>query len=158
MSKLQVVTNESTRQQLEAEFRIARRALAEAEATLSQKQAAINGFRMHCRLKLDVWVDEYTALCSEKQVLLTQWRLRQQAQELGMVFDETDPFWQDVEIMEDTAVADDDLLLPTPTPNDKAAEKRLYRELARRFHPDLAATTTERAYATNMMATVNFSL
>ena len=40
-------------------------------------------------------------------------------------------------------------------PNDKSAEKRLYRELARRFHPDLAAAGLERAYATTMMTAVN---
>jgi DnaJ-class molecular chaperone len=35
------------------------------------------------------------------------------------------------------------------------AEKRLYRELARKFHPDLADTAVERAYRTSMMAAVN---
>ncbi|MCA9999620.1 MAG: hypothetical protein KDE56_27850, partial [Anaerolineales bacterium] len=40
------------------------------------------------------------------------------------------------------------------TPN-KAAEKRLYCELARRFHPDLAAGSAERAYRTAIMAAVN---
>jgi hypothetical protein len=47
------------------------------------------------------------------------------------------------------------LLLPTDTPADKAAEKRLYRELARRFHPDLGQTAIEIAYRTEMMAAVN---
>ncbi len=50
---------------------------------------------------------------------------------------------------------DDDLPLPTPTPRDKAAEKRLYRELARRFHPDLAETAAELAYRTSVMTAVN---
>jgi hypothetical protein len=49
----------------------------------------------------------------------------------------------------------DDLLLPTDAPRDKAAEKRLYRELARRFHPDLAKSATESAYRTALMAAVN---
>jgi hypothetical protein len=45
--------------------------------------------------------------------------------------------------------------MPTPTPRDKAAEKRLYRELARRFHPDLAEGAAELAYRTSMMTAVN---
>jgi chromosome segregation ATPase len=49
---------------------------------------------------------------------------------------------------------------PTPPPRpvspaDEAHIKRLYRQMARRFHPDLAATDAERAYRTEKMAAVN---
>ena len=46
-------------------------------------------------------------------------------------------------------------MLPTASPIDKAADRRLYRELARRFLPDLAETAVEVAYRTSMMAAVN---
>ena len=142
---------ESDLQQLLAE---ARRALNVAEAELAQEQAEVNAFRMHCRLKLDVLVDALLDLRAEKQTLITRLQLLQQAEELGIAFDEDDPFWRmdnEVEFEDDEA----DLLLPTPTPRDKAAEKRLYRELARRFHPDLAKSAVERAYRTSVMATIN---
>lgn len=44
---------------------------------------------------------------------------------------------------------------PTVTPNIETEIKALYRELAKRFHPDLAATAEERAWRTPRMAEVN---
>jgi chromosome segregation ATPase len=42
-----------------------------------------------------------------------------------------------------------------PSPADEASIKRLYRQLARRFHPDLAADDAERAWRTEKMTAVN---
>lgn len=139
--------------QIRAELEKAQQAWRQAEAELGAEQAAVNAFRMHCRLKLDDLVDELQALATQKQSLLTRLALLRQAQDLGVGLDDEEPFWQ-------TAVPDlpdepDDLLLPTDTPRDKAAEKRLYRELARRFHPDLAETAVEEAYRTSIMTAVN---
>lgn len=144
---------------LEEEWARVRAALMEAEAELAQEQAAINSFRMHCRLKLDVLVDELQTLQAEKQACLTQLELRRQAHDLGMALD--DDFWEAVEQVmrgdprEAPLEAEEELLLPTDTPRDKVAEKRLYRELARRFHPDLAKTAVEQAYRTSIMTAVN---
>ena len=46
----------------------------------------------------------------------------------------------------DSGDTEEELLLPTDTPRDKAAEKRLYRKLVRKFHPDLGVTAVEIAY------------
>lgn len=138
---------------LKHELESAKRALREAEADLAQEQADVNAFRMHCRLKLDVLVDMLLELHAQKQSQLTRLRLLRQAQDLGIPYDEADPFWTEEEPPEQEEEID--LLLPTPTPTDKAAEKRLYRELARRFHPDLAETAVERAYRTSIMAAIN---
>ena len=143
--------------QIRAELEQAKQQLRQAEAELGAEQAAVNAFRMHCRLKLDNLVDELQALATQKQSLLTRLELLRQAQDLGVGLDEEEPFWQtavppDPNLPDDEA---DDLLLPTDTPRDKAAEKRLYRELARRFHPDLAETAVEAAYRTSMMTAVN---
>ncbi|MCA9934875.1 MAG: hypothetical protein KC415_13165 [Anaerolineales bacterium] len=138
---------------LEEEWARIRHALMEAEAELAQEQAAINSFRMHCRLKLDVLVDELQALQMEKQACLTQLELLRQAHDLGVALD--DDFWETVEQAAVEPEAEEELLLPTDTPRDKAAEKRLYREMARRFHPDLAKTAVEQAYRTSMMTAVN---
>ncbi len=42
-----------------------------------------------------------------------------------------------------------------PTAADEKQIKRLYRKLARQFHPDLAADPDERAYRTEKMAAIN---
>lgn len=146
------VTNNQA-QNLRAELQRARQGLMDAEADLAREQAAVNAFRMHCRLKLDLLIDNLLALQAEKEACLTQWELRQQAQELGVPLD--DDFWETTAQETATPQPEEALLLPTDTPRDKAAEKRLYRELARRFHPDLAETAVEQAYRTTIMAAVN---
>ena len=140
---------------LRGELQMAQQALIAAEAELSQQQAAINAFRMHCRLKLHLLVDEYQALGAEKQSVWTQLQLRQQAEDLGVPFDVATPFWQAQTSESSPPDMHEEPLLPTETARDKVAEKRLYRELARKFHPDLAQTAVDQAYRTSMMAAVN---
>jgi hypothetical protein len=140
---------------LRGELQMAQQALLIAESELGQRQAAINAFRMHCRLKLDRLVDEYQELGAVKQSLWMQLQLRQQAEELGIPYDAEDPFWQGQTADPPPPDNHGEPLLPTETPRDTAAEKQLYRELARKFHPDLADTAVERAYRTTMMAAIN---
>lgn len=140
----------------QAEWQQACRQLAEAEAELAQEQAAVNAFRMQCRLKIGHLIDDYLELRAEKQALWTRLQLLQQAQEFGIPYDEDDPFWHGREAppIDDTAETSNLPNLDSPA-RDQAAEKRLYRELARRFHPDLAANNVERAYMTAIMTTAN---
>ena len=150
MRHLQAVdTHQNKADQLRAELLAAQRELVVAEADLAEEQAAVNAFRMHARLMLDDLADAISALLSEKQSLLTRLELERQAAEDG-----ENPLGPDVE---GQPVADEteDLLMPTSIPRDKAAEKRLYRELARRFHPDLANGAAELAYRTSVMTAVN---
>jgi len=133
--------------------------LLAAEAELAEEQAAVNAFRMHCRLKLDRWIDRLMELQAERQSLRTRVELQRQGGGRGGSFDRDDPFWREEELAVggDAGMPDgeEELLLPTDVPRDKAAEKRLYRELARRFHPDLGQTALEIAYRTEMMSAVN---
>ena len=133
----------------------AQQALLDSEAQLGEKQAVVNAFRMQCRLKIGDLVDRVLHLRAEKQLYLTHLRLWQQAEELGIPYDEADPFWQAQEQVE--LDEDEELLLPhlPETPRDDAAAKRIYRQLARRFHPDLSANLVEQAYRTSMMAAIN---
>ncbi len=138
---------------LQAELRAAQEELRLAEADLAEEQAAVNSFRMHARLMLDDLADAIESLLAERQSLLTRLELlRQAAEESG---DEENPLGPDAERPPDDY--DDEAFesLPTATPGDKAAEKRLYRELARRFHPDLANGAAELAYRTSVMTAVN---
>jgi len=155
MTKRQIVPATASRDevaQLENKLQEARLQLNRTEAELAEEQAAVNAFRMHCRLKLDELVDALQEMAVEKQSLLTRLELLRQAESYGVVYDDEEPFWQSEAFL---AEEEEDLLLPTDTPRDKAAEKRLYRELARRFHPDMAETAVEQAYMTSIMAAVN---
>lgn len=143
---------------LRAELRAAQEELRIAEADLAEEQAAVNAFRMHARLMLDDLADAIAALLAEKQSLLTRLELLRQDAEVSPDDDPLGPVEDQPSADGGQRSSDDDLdLLPTPTatPRDKAAEKRLYRELARRFHPDLAEGAAELAYRTSVMTAVN---
>ena len=145
------------RQQLTAVFAQARHDLAAAQAALAQEQAAVNAFRMQCRLKIGAQVDTLLELRAQKQTLLTRLALWQQAEDEGTTFDNEAFFGSQADDSDeewDTPFLNDLALEADNTPS-KAAEKRLYRELARRFHPDLAAGSAERAYRTAIMSAVN---
>ena len=148
------------RRDIEAELSAAQEELRAAEADLAAEQAAVNAFRMHARLMLDDLADAIAALLAEKQALLTRLALRNQDAET--IPDEEDPLGPTEDDQRSAVGArrspeEEETfdLLPTPTPRDKAAEKRLYRELARRFHPDLADGAAELAYRTSVMTAVN---
>ncbi len=140
---------------LQQEFADAREQLRLAEEKLAQEQAAVNRFRLQCRLKIGLLVDDVLEARTNKQRLLTRLEMLQQAADLGIAYDDGEPFWQAEEEAFDTETFLDGLPIPTEAPRDKAAEKRLYRELARRFHPDLAGGVAERAYRTTIMAAIN---
>lgn len=147
------------RRRLEAELAEMREALVASEADLAQEQAAVNAFRMHCRLTIGHWVDTLLDLRAEKQAALTQLRLLCQdlGREIPFVIRGLDDREADAGRAEngaagETAVWWQDLATPA---QDREATRRLYRELARRFHPDLAAGSAERAYRTTIMAAVN---
>ena len=108
---------------------------------------------MHCRLKLDLLVDTLMELRVQKQACLTRLELLRQGVDPAWL--EDDDFLGESSEDVDNEDEKEELLLPTPSPRDKAAEKRLYRELARRFHPDLARTAIEQSYRTTIMAAVN---
>jgi hypothetical protein len=142
----------------QTEFEAVCDALVEAEADRAAYQAEVNAFRMHCRLKLDDLVDELLALNEEKQACLTRLQLLRQEQGTPTLSDDADPLESlDEDVQEEEAGDEEELILPTDVPRDKKAEKRLYRELARRFHPDMASmeTAVARDYATMMMTAVN---
>lgn len=152
-------TQQRQKRDLAAELAAAQEELRAAEADLAAEQAAVNAFRMHARLMLDDLADAIAALLAEKQSLLTRLALR--SQETEAFPEEEDPLGPAEDERRSAvggrAASDEDPLdlLPTPTPRDKAAEKRLYRELARRFHPDLAEGAAELAYRTSVMTAVN---
>lgn len=150
-----VRTPTPNRQQVEADLDTARQQLVDAEAKLAQEQAAVNAFRMQCRLKLGDLIEETLALRAERESCLTRLKLHQQELEM----ESADPFAPEGENRPPETGHFDEIVLPElATPQqEKEAAKRLYRELARRFHPDLAAGAAERAYMTAIMASINIA-
>jgi len=147
------------RQQVEADLDEARQQLLETEAKLAQEQAAVNAFRMQCRLKLGDLIEETLSLRAQRESCLTQLKLHQQDLETNLPPETADPFGLDDESFATETGHFDEIVLPelvTPK-QEKEAAKRLYRELARRFHPDLAAGSAERAYMTAIMASINIA-
>ncbi|MAU02073.1 MAG: hypothetical protein CL608_33470 [Anaerolineaceae bacterium] len=147
------------RQQAKADLDEARQLLLDAEAQLAQEQAAVNAFRMQCRLKLGDLIEETLALRAERESCLTQLKLHQQEVEANLPPETADPFAEEDEKLHTETGDIDEIVLPElATPKqEKEAAKRLYRELARRFHPDLAAGSAERAYMTAIMASINIA-
>ncbi|HUM70650.1 MAG TPA: hypothetical protein PLK31_17600, partial [Chloroflexota bacterium] len=86
-------TSHEQRRRLQAERENAQAELLAAEAELAQIQAAVNAFRMQCRLKIGHLVDDYLELRAHKQALWTRLQLLQQAEEFGIPYDPDDPFW-----------------------------------------------------------------
>lgn len=146
------------RQKAQTDLTEAQQLLLDAEAKLAQEQAAVNAFRMQCRLKLGELIEETLALRADHESCLTQLKLHQQELE-NEPSESPDPFAPDVDGFATESGQFDEIVLPElATPKqEKEAAKRLYRELARRFHPDLAAGSAERAYMTAIMASVNIA-
>ena len=145
------------RQQAKADLAEAQQLLVDAEAKLAQEQAAVNAFRMQCRLKLGDLIEETLSLRAERESCLTRLKLHQQELETNHHTQPADPFSPDEEPLE-TGHFEEIVLPELATPKqEKEAAKRLYRELARRFHPDLAAGTAERAYMTAIMSSINIA-
>ena len=144
--------------ELERELRDAHRVLRDVEGELAEEQAAINRFRMHCKLKLGDWVDELQDLQGVKQTLLIRLRLRQQAEDAGIEFDadawlrdksgESASDWWETATFLDAEPESEEI-------QDARTAKKLYRELARKFHPDMAQGALQKAYCTAMMTAVN---
>jgi len=146
------------RRQAEADLDEARQELLNAEARLAQEQAAVNAFRMQCRLKLGDLIEETLSLRAERESCLTQLKLHQQEVEADLPPKTADPFGTEDGFATETGHFDEIVLPELATPKqEKEAAKRLYRELARRFHPDLAAGSAERAYMTAIMASINIA-
>ena len=155
MSTALITTTAQQLRHLQEAFEAAKQALQLAEAELAEEAAAVNAFRMHCRLRLDALVDSVLHLYAIKQELIAQWRLAQ-PDALLHPHDEAHPLGEDSWRTDEAGGGETaESLVPYQLPQDKAAEKRLYRELVKKFHPDLAEGAMTKAYATTMMVAIN---
>lgn len=131
--------------------------LVEAEAELAEQHAAINAFEFRLRSAISHLTKKLDALDSEIRSL--QQKLRWHGDEWFDVAADEAASWARGQRATDGS---DYRYRDTPTAarpeqdEDTRAElKRLYRQLARRFHPDMAVDAEDREYRTQMMMAIN---
>jgi hypothetical protein len=140
--------------------------LIEAEAELAERLAALNRFDLRLRTRLGKLSDRLNSIQAEIQALRKQ--LRQMYEDwTGPDEWESEPpagqnggSSQDWSYREASGAGRGQERPPAEPPptlsaDQKSEIKQLFRQLARRFHPDLALDQADRAYRTDLMAAVN---
>lgn len=131
-------------------------ALVELESDLADQLAAINAFEYELRARVRPLISRVEELESEINGYRDQ--LRQER------VDEADGDWSDWSVEGEGAASSGDYRYwgksaPPPSPRtakvDALQLKRLFRQLARRFHPDMARDEADRAYRTGIMMAIN---
>lgn len=130
--------------------------LINLEAELADRLASINAFEFEFRARVRPLLARLEALETEIKGCLRQ--LHRDVPE--KVREEWEAWTQDTD---GTGVAGKyrfwEGSMPAPPPDvdqDRSADlKRLYRQLARRFHPDFAASDADREYCTQLMMEIN---
>ncbi len=127
--------------------------LIEAEAELADRLAEINAFEFEFEARVGHLIDKLEALETELRRYTERIQIARSKQTFGYahlpVEEQYRRAWQTPPPSAPT---------PPPQPLDPASEaeiKRLYRQLARRFHPDLAVDETDRARRTEKMRLIN---
>jgi hypothetical protein len=133
-----------------------RTALAEAEAELNSQLEDVGAFEFRFEANVGQLLDELATLESEVNSYLTRIKLMRHEQsfaEQGTAFDPVEEqFRKTWQHNPETAESKPK---PTPPPATQAQLKKIYRQLARQFHPDLAIDEADRQYRTNNMAAIN---
>jgi hypothetical protein len=140
-------------ERLRAELNVRQEELIEAEAARADQLADVIAFEAEVEQRVGRLIDRL----AEIEVDLRNYNQRlvrmRNKETFGMAFDNVEEqFRRTWEKPPPAAVKPP---AKPPTPADEQQIKRLYRQLARQFHPDLAADPQERAYRTEKMAAIN---
>lgn len=137
--------------------------LIDAEAQLADRLAAISAFEFRVRARLESLSRRLDALQADIDDLRRQLRRRSADWlEQGLGQSEQEPSEEAWRFEENIASEGSfryrtGAETPRPAPEGKrlVSLKQLYRQLARRFHPDLALNEADRAYRTDLMMAIN---
>lgn len=128
--------------------------LVEAESELADHLAAINAFEFKLRSRLAAFLTKIEELDKQIQAL------RRKQQWLGDQWEAQEEDWE----IGNSATEDGDYRYRSKPARDRKQDlteaeadeiKKLYRDLARRFHPDMAASEEDREYRTQIMMAIN---
>ncbi len=141
--------------------------LITAEAELADRLAAINRFEFDLRARVGHLTHELESLEAEIADYRTLIRRRREEwlerNGYDAIVGEWGDLWEVVDEEEGAEAADsyryrDPAQRTAPkavSPDEAATLKKLYRQLARRFHPDLAENDTDRQHRTTLMMAIN---
>ena len=153
MGKWQSETQDEKLARLRGEVEQVQRNLIEAEADLADRQAEINAFEFEFEARVGYLLDKLSALDDQ----ITQYNDLIETVRNRAIFGNA---YLSVEKQYRRAWSKPsrDVPLPPPQPVSPVTEaeiKKLYRKLARQFHPDLAADEPDRLFRTEKMAALN---
>lgn len=130
--------------------------LAEAEAELNSQLEDVEAFEFRFEAHVGQLLDKLAVLESEVNSYLTRIKLLRHEQSFadqGPAFDPVEEqFRRTWQHNPETAEANP---RPTPPAATQAQLKKMYRQLARQFHPDLAIDEADRQYRTDKMTAIN---
>jgi len=137
---------------LRASLELLQNELVEAEARLAERLAAIHAFEFELRKRIEPFVRQLEAL--EAKIKEEFRRLEAEWQE--KVGEEKWSFDEAAAAGEYRYHGEDSKEAPQKLDEAQKVEiKQLYRQLARRFHPDMGVDEADRAYRTQMMMAIN---
>ena len=149
--------------ELEALLDEVRPQLIEAEAELADRLARISAFEFKVRARLEPLTKRLEKIQAEIQEYRR--RLRRLQEDFVTVNGEKNFFSEHAWVFDtESAAASGDyryrepIFTPPSAPlgaDDTTSLKQLYRQLARRFHPDLALDDADRAYRADIMKAIN---
>lgn len=141
---------------LRAELEVLRLELAEAEVELDSQLEDVQAFEFRFEAHVGQLLDQLAVLETEVNHYLAkikQMRHVQSFADQSAAFEPVEEqFRQTWQQSPETAVPQPP---PAPPPATQAQLKKLYRQLARQFHPDLATDEADRQYRTAKMAAIN---
>lgn len=144
-------------EQINLQLAALRPRLIEAETELSERLAAISAFEFKLRSRIAKLTDKLDQLDAEIQALKRKMRWLGEGWQTdpeneaaawasGKTASETGDYrYREVSNEPRQALAEE----------ERASLKQLYRQLARRFHPDMAIDEADRDYRTQMMMAIN---
>jgi chromosome segregation ATPase len=148
----QTETNQEKLARLRAAVEQAKNELIEKEAELADRLAEVNAFELAFEVKVGYLYDQLEALEAEIERYMERLHMVRQKQ-LGRDYLPVEEQYRRAWQRPATSA-------PTPpsqpiSPTSEAEIKQLYRQLARRFHPDLAVNEADRTHRTEKMAAIN---
>jgi chromosome segregation ATPase len=129
--------------------------LAAAEADLSSQLEDVQAFEFRFEAHVGQLLDQLAILESEVNSYLTRIKLMRHEQSFADQGPSFDPV---EEQFRQTWTHNPETAVPKPKPAPAASQaqlKKMYRQLARQFHPDLALDEADRQYRTDKMAAIN---
>ncbi len=149
------MTSEADRlTQLRLAVEVARRELVEAEAELADRRSDIEAFEFEYEATVGVLLMQLERIETELNDYLDRIKQRRNEKTFGTAFSSVEDQYRKT-WRSSAPTMQQPKKKAVVSENTEAQIKKLYRQLARRYHPDLASDDAERAYRTEMMTAVN---